>query len=122
MVTTKSLALATMSNYCRGYEIHRLRAYPGWSENTSDLRREKKDVDGKEVQVEVPLTEESILYLHDSYIVTHDVYNDRYVIFDNVTDEWKRFCHETLGFEIPNWETIDIKGAEEPAEAAAAKD
>jgi len=113
-----------MSNYCAAYEAHRLRAYPGWSENTSDLRKEKKEVDGKDVEVEQPLTDDSILYLHDSYIVFQDVYNDRYVIFDNVTDEWKQFCHETLGFEIPVWEPIEIERAEDPveAEATAAKD
>jgi hypothetical protein len=35
-----------------------------------------------------------------------------------VTDDWRQFCHETLAFEIPVYEPIEIKHAE-PAETPA---
>jgi hypothetical protein len=113
-----------MSNYCAAYEARNLRKYQGWTENAANVRKEKQEVGGKEVEVDRQLDDDSILYVHDSYIVTDGIYNDENIIFDNVTDEWKQFCHETLGFEIPVYEPIEIPRAPEaesqpPAEAAA---
>lgn len=96
------------SNYCAAYERKRFTEYPGWSERRENVRKEKREVDGKDIEVEHELTDESVLYLHDSYIVTDGIYKDMNVIFDDVTDEWKEFCHSTLGFEIPVWEPIEI--------------
>lgn len=104
-----------MSNYCAAYEARNFRKFPGWTENAANVRKEKQEVDGKEVEVERKLDDDSILYLHESYIVTDDIYNDENVIFDNVTDEWKRFCHETLNFEVPVYEPIEIPRAPEAA-------
>jgi hypothetical protein len=114
-----------MSNYCAAYEARNFRKFPGWTENAANVRKEKQEVDGKEVEVERKLDDDSILYLHESYIVTDDIYNDQNVIFDNVTDEWKRFCHETLSFEVPVYEPIEIPRGPEaesppPAEAPPA--
>jgi len=112
-----------MSNYCAAYEARNFRKFPGWTENAANVRKEKQEVGGKEVEVERQLDDDSILYLHESYIVTDGIYNDENVIFDNVTDEWKSFCHETLGFEVPVYEPIEIPRAAEsqpPAEAPPA--
>jgi hypothetical protein len=114
-----------MSNYCAAYEARNFRKFPNWTENAANVRKEKQEVGGKEVEVERQLDDDSILYLHDSYIVTDGIYNDENVIFDNVTDEWKSFCHETLGFEVPVYEPIEIPRAAEaesqpPAEAPEA--
>jgi hypothetical protein len=108
-----------MSNYCAAYEARNFRKFPGWTENAANVRKEKQEVDGKEVEVERKLDDDSILYLHESYIVTDDIYNDEHVIFDNVTDEWKRFCHETLNFEVPVYEPIEIPRAPEAASQPA---
>ena len=59
------------------------------------------------------LDDDSILYLQENYVVTDGIFKDQNIIFDNVTDEWKEFCHGTLQFEIPNYEPIEIKRAEE---------
>jgi hypothetical protein len=112
-----------MSNYCAAYEARNFRKFPGWTENAANVRKEKQEVGGKEVEVERQLDDDSILYLHESYIVTDGIYNDENVIFDNVSDEWKSFCHETLGFEVPVYEPIEIPRATEsqpPAEAPPA--
>lgn len=97
-----------MSNYCAAYEARNFRKYPDWTENAANVRKDKQEVGGKEVEVERQLDDDSILYLHESYIVTDGIYKDENIIFENVTDEWKRFCHETLGFEIPVYEPIEI--------------
>ncbi len=60
------------------------------------MRKEKKEVDGKEVEVDRTLDDDSILYLQENYVVTDGIFKDQNIIFDNVTDEWKEFCHETL--------------------------
>ncbi len=112
--------MAEMGKYCKAYYAKQFRAYPGWTENAANMRKEKKEIDGKEVEAERPIDDETVLYLQDSYIVTDGIFKDEHIIFDNVTDDWKRFCHETLGFEIPVYEPIEIKQAEpEPVETTA---
>ncbi|MFL6259005.1 MAG: hypothetical protein ACJ76Y_04770 [Thermoanaerobaculia bacterium] len=108
-----------MGNYCKAYELKSFRQYPGWSENAANVRKDKKEVDGKEVEVDRKLEDDSILYLQENYVVTDGIFKDEHIIFDNVTDDWKRFCHETLAFEIPVYEPIEIKRVEQPAETPA---
>jgi len=109
-----------MGKYCKAYLAQSFRAYPGWKENKENVRKEKKEVDGKEVEIERELTDDSILYLQENYIVTDGIFKDMNIIFDDVTDEWKEFCHSTLNFEIPVYEPINIPTAEgqstEPAQ------
>jgi hypothetical protein len=102
-------------NYCKAYLAKQFREFPGWSENKANLRKEKQEVGGKEVEVEREIDDDSILYLQENYVVTDDIFKDEYIIFDHVTDEWKQFCHQQLGFEIPVYEPIEIPRAEEPA-------
>ncbi len=117
------MAEKEMSDYCKAYLLKDLRAYPGWSEKPENARKEKKDVDGKEVEIQLGLDDESIVYVHDSYIVTHDIYKNENLLFDNVTDEWKAFLHdlpEPLRFEIPVYEPIVIPQAEPAPDATPA--
>ena len=105
--------MAEMSDYCKAYLAKDLRAFDGWKEDTSDLRKETQEVDGKEIETQrEAIDDEDILYLHDSYIVTDDVFNDEHVVFDDVTDAWKAFCHDTLEFEVPEYELPPIAEAE----------
>jgi hypothetical protein len=114
-----------MGSYCKAYLAQQFRQFPGWSENAANVRKETKEVGGKEVEVERQLDDDSILYLQENYIVTDGIFKDENIIFDNVTDEWKQFCHETLEFEIPVYEPIEIPraadSAAEPAADTAAK-
>ncbi|HEY0513516.1 MAG TPA: hypothetical protein VGH73_16520 [Thermoanaerobaculia bacterium] len=110
--------MAEMGKYCKAYLAKQFRQYPGWSENAANVRKEKKEVDGKEIEVDRQLDDESILYLQENYVVTDGIFKDQNIIFDNVTDDWKQYCHEQLAFEIPVYEPIEIKRAE-PAETAA---
>ncbi len=109
-----------MGNYCKAYLAQQFRQYPGWTENAANVRKDKQEVGGKEVEVDRTLDDESILYLQENYIVTDGIFKDENIIFDNVTDDWKRFCHETLEFEIPVYEPIEIPTAETAAGADAA--
>ena len=118
--------MAEMGKYCKAYLAKQFREYPGWTENAANVRKEKKEVDGKEVEVDRVLDDDSILYLQENYIVTDGIFKDQNIIFDNVTDEWKEYCHGPLGFEIPVYEPINIptadsekQGEAQPAEAAS---
>jgi len=100
--------MAEMGKYCKAYLAKDLRQYPGWSEKKENVRKEKKEVEGKEVEVERELNDDSILYLQENYVVTDGIFKDENIIFDNVTDDWKQFAHGTLSFEIPVYEPINI--------------
>jgi len=100
--------MAEMGKYCKAYQVKNFREYPGWTMKTENARKDKKEVDGKEIEVQRELDDEAILYLQESYIVTDGIFKDENIIFDNVNDEWKEFCHGTLGFEIPVYEPINI--------------
>jgi hypothetical protein len=102
-----------MGNYCKAYLAQQFRQYSGWTENKANVRKEKKEIDGKEVEVDRDLDDDSILYLQENYIVTDGIFKDENIIFENVTDDWKHFCTETLAFEIPVYEPIEIPKAPE---------
>ena len=102
-----------MSKYCKAYPIKELRKFKDWTEKTENLRTEKKVVDGKEIEEPRQLTDDDFLYLHDNYVVTDGIFSDKNIIFDNVTDEWKKFCTEVLKFEIPKFEPVEIKKDQE---------
>lgn len=104
--------MAEMGKYCKAYLAKQFREYQGWSEKKENVRREKKEVEGKEVEVERELNDDSILYLQENYVVTDGIFKDQNIIFDNVTDEWQQFCHSNLAFEIPVYEPINIPTAD----------
>ena len=80
-----------MGKYCKAYLLKQFRQYNQWNENQ---------------QINQELTEDSVLYLQENYVVTDGIYKDENIIFDNVTDDWKDFCHNILEFEIPNYEPV----------------
>lgn len=111
--------MAEMSAYCKAYLAKDLSAYEGWKADLEALRKETREVDGKEIEVpREGLGDDDILYLHDSYIVTDGVFKDEHVVFGEVTDEWKSFCHEKLDFEVPEYEPIEIQAEAAPGDGA----
>ncbi len=108
--------MAEMGKYCKAYLAKQFREYPSWSEKAENVRKEKKEVEGKEVEVDRVLDDDSILYLQENYVVTDGIFKDQNIIFDNVTDEWKEYCHSNLAFEIPVYEPINIPQAGDAAQ------
>jgi hypothetical protein len=112
--------MGKMGRYCKAYPVSKLRQFPRWTENVENLRKEKKQINGKEEDVERELTDNDFLYLQENLIVTDGIYVDEHIIFNNPTPEWRDFCHETLGFSIPVFETVEVKAGEsETAEGSA---
>ncbi len=106
--------MAEMGKYCKAYYAKDFRAFDGWEENLDNLRPDTQEEQGKEIEVpRTELKDDDILYLQENYFVTDGIFKDENIIFDKVTDLWKKACHEQLGFEIPVYEPIEIKTAEE---------
>ncbi|NJN14048.1 MAG: hypothetical protein HC836_32270 [Richelia sp. RM2_1_2] len=105
--------MAIMGKYCKAYLIKNLRQFEQWTENLENTRKEKQEIDGKEVEVKRVLTDDDFLYLQENYVVTDGIYKDENIIFENITPRWKEFCHQTLEFEIPVYETVQQVQASE---------
>ncbi|QMS92215.1 hypothetical protein HUN01_33220 [Nostoc edaphicum CCNP1411] len=91
--------MATIGKYCKAYLVKQFRQYPQWREQTENIRPQKEVVDNRK------LTDEDILYLQENYIVTDGIFQDENIIFNDITPEWQDFCHQTLKFELPVYET-----------------
>lgn len=103
--------MATMGKYCKAYSLKKLREFNEWTERIENVRKEKKEVNGKEAEVDKELTDDNFLYLQENYVVTDGIFKDENIIFDNVTPEWKDFCTTTLLFEIPVYEPVEVRAS-----------
>jgi hypothetical protein len=74
----------TMSAYCKAYYLSQLRSFSSWIE--PDAGSISSD------------EENTIVYLHDNYVVTTGIVVNEGVIFNDSSDAWKKFCTEQLGF------------------------
>ena len=101
--------MSTMGKYCKAYPVKRLHEFSQWTERSDNTRKETKEIDGSEVEVNRQLTDDDILYLQENYVVTDGIFKDENIIFDQVTPEWKEFCHAVLEFEVPDYalRTVD---------------
>lgn len=97
--------MAKMGSYCKAYTVNRFRAFSGWTENLENIRKEKKEVDGKEVELARSLSDDDILYLQENYVVTDGIFSDEGIIFSDITDEWIDFCKSDLKFDVADRET-----------------
>jgi hypothetical protein len=105
--------MATMGRYCKAYSLAKLREFPGWTEKAENARKEKKQLDGKEIEERRALTDNDYVYLQENYVVTDGIFKDENIIFDAVTPEWTAYCTDMLKFEIPVYEPITTAPAEE---------
>src|SRR2546422_468135 len=98
--------MKTMGKYCKAYPVARLRQFSGWQENLLNLRKEKKEVEGKQVEMSRELTDDDHLYLQENLVVTDGIFLDENIIFDKVSEEWEQYCREVLKFEVPVYEPL----------------
>jgi hypothetical protein len=92
-----------MGKYCKAYHVKDFRNFPDWKEDVKSLLPAKKFEGGKEVVTErSSLADGDILYLQENYVVTDGIFKDDHVVFERVTDEWKRYCADVLDFRLPD--------------------
>jgi len=60
---TGDIIMATMGKYCQAYLLNNLRQFSRWTEKIENVKKEKKQVDGKEVEFDRQLTDDDILYM-----------------------------------------------------------
>lgn len=97
--------MTKMGSYCRAYKIATLRQFPEWNEKAENARKEKRQMDGVEVEAPRELTENDFLYVQEDFSVTDGIYMDENIIYDDVTPEWRAFCQDVLKFEVPVYQT-----------------
>jgi hypothetical protein len=93
--------MATMGTYCKAYPIGRFREFAAWRERAENARPEKQETGGATVEAPRTLTDADWLYLQENLVVTDGIHLDQYVIFEDVTPAWERFCRDTLQFDGP---------------------
>ncbi len=76
-----------MRKYCKACRLGDLRQFHGWVE-----KREEN---------ELALSDGSICYLWDDFTVVKSPVQEKDVLFDAITPEWREFCATALRFEIP---------------------
>jgi hypothetical protein len=110
--------MAKKGRYCKAYPVTRFREYGDWTENTQNLRKEEREIDGTKVEVPREVTDSDFFYLQEDFVVTDDIFIDENIVFANITQEWIGFCKNELKFEVPAYETI-ATGAPETAHATS---
>ena len=105
--------MAKMGSYCKAYPVEMFRAFSGWEENAQNLRKEKKEVDGTELEERRELSENDHFYLQENLVVTDGIFIDENIIFDNITPEWEAYCKDELKFQVPDYETARAATASE---------
>jgi ankyrin repeat protein len=88
--------------YCKAYYLKDLRAYPGWQEQKINWEDGRYDDPDEDRPPKARLDDDDVVFLHHDYTVTELVGRNENVLFNDVTDAWKIFCHETLGFRVPD--------------------
>lgn len=78
--------------YCKAYLLRDLRRFPAWEERSGT-----GDGAGNE-----PLTDESVVFVHQDFTVTRSIWHGEDVLFDAVSQEWAAFCEEHLAFAPPD--------------------
>ena len=111
--------MGKMGKYCKAYSVGRLREFNQWKENLQNTRKEKKQIDGKEVEVNRELKDDDYLYLQENFVVTDGIFIDDNVIFSDVSPEWMEYCKNTLNFEVPVYEPVKVGGPQEEESVAS---
>lgn len=89
-----------MPHYQKAYPLKELRQFPGWNEQnyvSAESTRRGHSPDE-------PLTDESIVFVHEDLVVTANCWDDSQVIMNDLSPEWEAFCRNVLKLEVPDWE------------------
>ena len=98
--------MSEMGRYCKAYQVKRLREFSGWKEDHKNLAKRKKQENGKEIEVvRSSLADDDILYLQENYVVTDSIFKNENIVFNAVSDDWKKFCDTVLDFRIQSFVT-----------------
>jgi hypothetical protein len=98
-------------SYCKAYLLKDLRQFTSWSESKINWKdhengREASGADGEVAD------DDRVVFIHQDFTVTHSMWRDENVIFNQVSPKWQEFCVNTLKFKAPtDLDLIDTSGA-----------
>lgn len=113
--------MGKMGKYCKAYPIQRFREFSRWTENLQNTRKEKQQIDGKEVEANRQLTDNDYLYLQENFVVTDGIFLDENIIFEDESADWLDFCKTNLKFEVPIYEPVEINQPGDPEPKVSAQ-
>jgi hypothetical protein len=70
----------TARPYCKAYPVKAFEQFPGWRQELAD---------------------DSIVYLHQDFSVTASMWHGENVVFEQVSEDWRSYCRDWLGFHAP---------------------
>lgn len=92
----------TLANpYCKAYRLGELRRFHAWSEKRENWKVSPYWTDELKTLFDGPLSDEDAVFVHHDFTVTRWMWHGEHLIFDDLTDEWRRFCGDVLGFRLP---------------------
>lgn len=94
--------MSTLGKHCKEFPLSKLRQFPGWSEQSQNARKIRREHNGQTEEIVRELTDEDYLYLQENLTVTDGIFMDENIIFSDVTPEWQEFCKNVLGWEVPH--------------------
>jgi hypothetical protein len=45
---------------------------------------------------------DTVVFIHQDFTVTETMWRDQRIVFDDVDEDWKEFCANTLRFKVPD--------------------
>lgn len=69
--------------YCKAYPVEAFDQFPGWR------------------QARQALTDDAAVYLHQDFSVTKSMWHGEDVVFENISENWRNYCRDCLGFQVP---------------------
>ena len=93
--------MAKMGSYCKAYPIEKLREFTKWEQNAKLNLAGGGGAEGDDSEEESHPFKGRYLFLQDNFTVTEGVFIDEQIVFDKITEDWKKFCTDALQFEIP---------------------
>ncbi len=93
-----------MRRYYKAYYLKDLRQFSEWSET--------------HVENEPELTDNTICYIGDDFVVVLSPVQEKEPLFNHITSAWQEFCRTVLKFELPaGLQTADVQDDRSPEAA-----
>jgi CTP:phosphocholine cytidylyltransferase-like protein len=80
--------------YCCAIPLSRLRGFKYWQQNADKSKLQQRQFLTNHIVID-----DDIVYLNKHYTVSISPFPDSAIIFNNITDEWCRFCNDNFDID-----------------------
>jgi hypothetical protein len=107
----KAKLLRPRRSYCKAYLIKDLRQFTSWPESKINWKDHEDSQEASGDAGEIA-DDDRVVFIHQDFTVTHSMWRNENVLFNEVSSEWQEFCVNTLKFIAPtDLDLIDTSGA-----------